>query len=181
MRTSPEDAMAWGIDLCGQLASVHREGVVVGSIGPATINRSPSGDWQLPEPDARVSHAPWVDVSALADAIRSLVPDPPTELTNALLPPYASAVALGEELQDAQRALGFAVVPIPLDDESASPGSVGFGPSVEESAAVAPPGELPPELDLDPAELARNPNSRVLLAIVVVVLLAAVVVGIGWR
>lgn len=173
--------MSWGIDLCGQLATVHREGVVVGNIAPATVTSTESGGWQLPEPDPRALHAPWVDVSALADAIGSLVPDPPAELTNALLPPYASAVALGQELQDAQHALGLAVVPIPLDDAPSSLGGVGFGTAVEEPAPVTPSGELPPELDLDPAELARNPNSKVLLAIVVVVLLAAVVVGIGWR
>lgn len=41
--------------------------------------------------------------------------------------------------------------------------------------------ELPSELDVDPAELAKNPNAKVLLGIVVVVLLAAVIAGIGWR
>ena len=53
--------------------------------------------------------------------------------------------------------------------------------------APAPPGstepgdDLPAELEVDPAELARNPNAKVLLGIVVLVLLAAIVVGIGWR
>lgn len=43
------------------------------------------------------------------------------------------------------------------------------------------PDDLPAELEVDPADLARNPNAKVLLGIVVLVLLAAVVVGIGWR
>lgn len=41
--------------------------------------------------------------------------------------------------------------------------------------------DLPSELDVDPAELAKNPNAKVLLGIVVLALLAALVVGIGWR
>lgn len=39
----------------------------------------------------------------------------------------------------------------------------------------------PPELGVDPAELARNPNMKVLLLIVVLVLAAAIAVGVGWR
>lgn len=41
--------------------------------------------------------------------------------------------------------------------------------------------DLPSEIDVDPAELARNPNAKVLLLIVVTVLVAAIAVGVGWR
>ena len=44
-----------------------------------------------------------------------------------------------------------------------------------------PDADLPPELEVDPAELARNPNMKVLLAVVVVVFVAALAVGVGWR
>ena len=186
LRASAAQAMEWGIELCGQLATVHREGIVVSDIRPDTIVRSRFGQPSLPEPDARAVHAEWVDVAALASAIGALVADQPPELANALLPPYASAVALGQELQDAQAAMGLPVAPIPFDD--APPVLLGGyptevspdlpDPTRPAAAAAATDGS---DETFDPAELARNPNLKALLAIAVLVGVLAIVFGVGWR
>lgn len=173
--TAPQ-AMEWGIVLCGQLAAVHEEGEVVGNISPATIRRSRFGQPSLPEPDHRATHDPWVDVAALADAIGAVVPDPPIELANALLAPYASALALGEELQDAQRAMGLPVAPIPF--EGATPVSLGGAP-LEVPPDPEPSSVPDPHLDRDAAE--RVPNPWALLALAVIGLAVAVAIGVGWR
>ena len=190
--TAPQ-AMEWGIDLCGQLAAVHAQGVVVGDIRPATIGRTRFGQPTLPAPDGRATHEAWVDVAALAQAIGALVPAPPPELVNALLPPYASAVALGQELQDAQRAMGLPVAPIPFDDApptvlggyplevppdlpaGVEPWEVDRRPGAERPEPTPPPDE--PGID----DLDRTPDFRVLLLIAGIVLVAALAIGIGWR
>lgn len=175
-------AMEWGIELCGQLATVHDQGAVVGPISPATIRRGRFGQPTLPEPDPQCTAAPWEDVAALAEAIRAIVTDPPPEMLRALEAPYASAVALGQELQDAQRAMGLPVAPIPY--EGAPAASVGGSPPEVPPAAEERSGDAPVpddiDLDVDPAELARNPNMRVLLLIVIVVAVCAIALGIGW-
>ncbi len=196
---TPQQALEWGITLCGQLATVHARNEVVGRIAPETIARSPFDQPSLPEPDSAADHDRWVDVAALGVAIGSIVADPPGELTNALLPPYASAVALGQELQDAQRAMGLAVAPIPF--AGAPRAEVGGEPlempSPEPADARqvdptsgAPPDPTPADVDVgdpvadlgfDPETLANNPNLRVLLAIIVFIAVAAIAVGIGWR
>lgn len=178
VEATPNQAMEWGIALCGQLAAAHAEGEVVGGIAPETIVADRFGRPSLPAPDGTASHEPWVDVAALAEAIGGLVPHPPPELIDALRPPYASAVALGQELQDAQQALGFPVAPIPFD--AAPPATLGGAPvEVPPDAPVAPVGPLVNVLS--PEDLERAPNPWVLLAITVVVLGIAVAVGIGWR
>lgn len=189
LSATTNQALEWGIDLCGQLATVHADGVVVGDISAATIRRGRFGKPQLPEPRPDCADEPWVDVAALADAIGAIVTDPPPELRNALAPPYASAVALGQELQDAQRAMGLPVAPIPF--EGAPEASVGGEPpevppsrpdDEGETSAERPADEaLDVDLDFDPAELARNPNMRALLVIAIVVALLALALGIGWR
>lgn len=178
VEATPNQAMEWGIALCGQLAAVHAEGEVVGGIGPETIVADRFGRPRLPAPDGSASHEAWVDVAALADAIRGLVPAPPPELIDALRPPYASAVALGQELQDAQHAMGLPVAPIPFD--AAPPAALGGAP-VEVPPDPPPEPVGPSAKPLSTEDLARAPNPWVLLAITVVVLGVAVAVGIGWR
>lgn len=188
-----QQAMEWGIDLCGQLAHVHDEDEVVGNISPATIRRTRFGQPRLPDPDPRADHPAWVDVAALAEALQSLVPDPSPEFRYALLPPYASAVALGEELQDAQRAMGLPVSPIPFEGPppvplGGRPIEVPPEPAEEEETSPEMSPEMsegPSALDLPPGpprpELEPRPNPWVLLAVAVVVVAVAVAVGIGWR
>lgn len=181
---TPQQAMEWGIELCGQLAEIHYEDVVVGVISSATIARDPFGRPHLPEPDARADNPKWADVRALADAVRALVPQPPDELFQALRPPYASAVALGEELQDAQRAMGLPVAPIPF--EGAPPAALGGFPL--EVPPSPPPADEPTEPSAptgpDPdvqSDLDRRPNPWALLAVTVVVVAVAIALGLGWR
>ncbi|MDZ7674659.1 MAG: hypothetical protein U5K30_06295 [Acidimicrobiales bacterium] len=175
-----QQAMEWGIELCGQLAHVHDEDEVVGNIAPATITRTRFGQPRLPEPDPRADHAAWADVAALAGALEALVPDPSPEFLNALLPPYASALALGEELQDAQRAMGLPVAPIPFDGAPVTQlGGLPLEvPPDPPTTAEAPADRRPPEAAPD---LHRRPNPWVLLVFAVVVLGVAVAVGLGWR
>lgn len=201
LTATAQQAMEWGIDLCGQLATVHAEGVVVGDIRPATIMRLRFGQPRLPEPDGRAVHDPWVDVSALAESIGAIVPDPPQELVDALLPPYASAVALGQELQDAQEAMGLPIAPIPFDGAPVTklggfplemaPGVSGWRSSASAdatevggdvgSAGAEPPTRVDDDLGFDPAELLRSPNRAALLGIAVAVLVVALAIGVGWR
>ena len=191
LRATVAQAMEWGIQLCGQLAEIHVEQeIVVGRISAETIERSRFDQPSLPEPDPNATNAVWEDLAALADAIRDLVADPPPEFLEALLPPYATAIALGQELQDAQAAMGLPVAPIPYEHAPLGPLG-GF------------PIEVPPESDVDPgdedrqltapldaaallskhaqADLDKKPNAWVLLGIAFVVLAVAVAIGVGWR
>ncbi len=193
LQATVAQAMEWGIQLCGQLAEIHIEQeIVVGRISAATIERSRFDQPSLPEPDPNATNAVWEDLAALATAIRDLVPDPPPEFIEALRPPYATAVALGQELQDAQAAMGLPVAPIPY--EQAPLGALGGYPvEVPPDPEDEDDGEdradrLTAPLDAS-ALLARQiqddldarPNPRVLLVVVLVVLAVAVAVGIGWR
>lgn len=191
LQATAAQAMEWGIQLCGQLAEIHVEQeIVVGRISAETIERSRFDQPSLPEPDPNATNAVWEDLAALATAIRDLVADPPPEFLDALLPPYATAIALGQELQDAQAAMGLPVAPIPY--EHAPLGALGGFPI-----------EVPPESDLDAddeerrltapldaaallarhtqADLDKKPNTWVLLGIAFVVLAVAVAIGVGWR
>lgn len=180
-----QQAMEWGIELAGQLATIHAEEVVVGVISPATIARSRFDQPTLPEPDPHATNAPWEDIAALANAIRDLVPDPSPEFLNALLPPYATAVALGQELQDAQEAMGLPVAPIPF--EEAPLAALGGFPlevppdPVPDPAPAAPEPASESDRAVIQAQLDRRPNPWVLLAIVVVAAIVAIALGIGWR
>ena len=194
-----QQAMEWGIELSGQLATVHAEDEVVGVISASTIARSRFDQPTLPEPDPRATNAPWEDISALAGAIRALVVDPPPEFLNALLPPYATAVALGQELQDAQEDMGLPVAPIPFEaapraalggfplevppppreavpeGASAAEGSADSGRDRADGVATPDPhDEVQEALD-------RRPNPWALLAIALVIGVVAVVLGVGWR
>ncbi|WP_436793990.1 hypothetical protein [Actinospongicola halichondriae] len=196
LRATVNQAMEWGIELSGQLARIHEEQeIVVGCISAATIARSRFDQPTLPGPDPNATSAVWEDIAALADAVRDLVADPPPEFINALLPPYATAVALGQELQDAQRAMGLPVAPIPYERAPLTPLG-GFPlevpPEPEPEPETEPetgPGSgmgatAAPEPALDPAvqaDLDGRPNPWVLLVIVVLVAIVAVAVGIGWR
>lgn len=183
-------AMEWGIQLCGQLAEIHIEQeIVVGRISAETIERSRFDQPSLPEPDPNATNAVWEDLAALATAIRDLVPDPPPEFLAALLPPYATAIALGQELQDVQEALGLPVAPIPYED--APLGALGGFPiEVPPDSDADPDEERPVTAPLDAAailsqhvqaDLDKKPNTWVLLGIAVVVLAVAVAIGVGWR
>lgn len=184
-----QQAMEWGIELAGQLATVHADETVVGVISSATIARSRFDQPTLPEPDPSATNAPWEDIAALADAIRDLVADPPSEFLNALLPPYATAVALGQELQDAQEAMGLPVAPIPFEEAPMAtlggfPLEVPPEPEPEPQpspASAASPAEPDPERLAVQAELDRRPNPWVLLAIVIVAAVIAIGLGVGWR
>lgn len=186
LTATAQQAMEWGIDLSGQLARIHEEQeIVVGSISAGTIARSRFDQPTLPEPDPNATNAVWQDIAALADAIRDLVADPPPEFINALLPPYATALALGQELQDAQRDMGLPVAPIPYERAPLTPlGGFPLEVPPEPQTAAAESAPLPDVSALRPevqADLDRRPNPWVLLAIVVVVAVIAVVVGVGWR
>lgn len=193
-------AMEWGIQLCGQLAAIHEEqGIVVGRISAATIARSRFDQPSLPEPDPDATNAVWEDIAALARAIRDLVDDPPREFLDALLPPYATAVALGQELQDAQREMGLPVAPIPYERAPLAalggfPVEVPPEPEVDSATDPATDGEDVGDAGgrddpVDGAVLSQQvqddldarPNPWLLLAIAVVVLVVAIAVGIGWR
>lgn len=186
LTATAQQAMEWGIDLSGQLARIHEEQeIVVGTISAETIARSRFDQPTLPEPDPAATSAVWQDIAALADAVRGLVADPPPEFIDALLPPYATALALGQELQDAQRAMGLPVAPIPYARAPLTPLG-GFPLEVPPEPEPAPPAPepLPQGSQLRPeiqADLDRRPNPWVLLAFVVVVATIAVVVGVGWR
>lgn len=180
-----QQAMEWGIDLAGQLATVHAEEVVVGVISSATIARSRFDQPTLPEPHPSATNAPWEDIAALADAIRALVADPPPEFLNALLPPYATAVALGQELQDAQEAMGLPVAPIPF--EAAPLATLGGFPLEVPPEPEPEPVPAPSMSDPDAeraaiqAELDRRPDPWVLLAIAVVGAAIVIALSVGWR
>lgn len=182
-----QQAMEWGIELSGQLATVHADEEVVGAISAATIARSRFDQPSLPEPDPRATNAAWEDIAALATAIRALVADPPPEFLNALLPPYATAVALGQELQDAQEAMGLPVAPIPF--EQAPRATLGGFPlevppepePIPDPEAVSEAGAgTASDREAIQAGLDRRPNPWLLLAIVVVAAVVAIALGIGW-
>ncbi len=179
-----QQAMEWGIDLSGQLARVHEEqDIVVGAISAATIARTRFGQPSLPTPDPHATTTVEDDVAALADALRALVADPPDAFVDALLPPYATAVALGQELQGAQRELGVPVAPIPYERAPRTPLG-GFPLEVPPDPASIPPPVREPVPPIDPdvqAGLDQRPDPRILLVIVIAVALVAVVAGIGWR
>ncbi|MDE0802181.1 MAG: hypothetical protein OSA99_02550 [Acidimicrobiales bacterium] len=185
LQATVQQAMEWGIELSGQLATVHAEEEVVGVISAVTIARSRFDQPSLPDPDPRATNAPWEDIAALATAIRDLVADPPPEFLNALLPPYATAVALGQELQDAQGAMGLPVAPIPF--EQAPLAALGGFP-LEVPPEPEPVPDPDPAVDEGPASdratiqagLDRRPNPWLLLAIVVVAAVIALALGIGW-
>ncbi len=184
LTATAQQAMEWGIELSGQLATIHEEQeIVVGVISDATISRSRFDQPRLPDPDPNATNAVWEDIAALADAIRNLVAEPPPEFLNALLPPYATAVALGQELQDAQRAMGLPVAPIPYERAPLTPLG-GFPLEVPPEPEPVPPPEPEPVAQLSDAlqsDLDRRPNPWILLALVVLAAVAAVAVGIGWR
>lgn len=187
LRANAHQAMEWGIQLCGQLAAIHEEQeIVVGRISAATIARSRFDQPSLPEPDPNATNAVWEDIAALATAIRDLVENPPQEFLDALLPPYATALALGQELQDAQREMGLPVAPIPYERAPFAPLG-GFPVEV-------PPEPDDPEPDDEPspgpatvlsrevqADLDATPNPWLLIGIAVAVLAIALAVGVGWR
>lgn len=178
-----QQAMEWGIELAGQLATVHAEDEVVGTISSATIARSRFDQPTLPEPDPGATNAVWEDIAALADAIRNLVADPPPPFLNALLPPYATAVALGQELQDAQEAMGLPVAPIPF--EEAPIATLGgfpleIPPEPEPAPVSAEPEPEPQDRQVVRADLDRRPNPWVLIVIVVVAAAIAIALGVGW-
>lgn len=180
LQTSPATAIQWGIDLCGQLAAVHDEGIVNGRIRPETVLCSVDGEVRLPERDPRADHEPWRDVAALANAIAAIVISPPRELVDALLPPYASAIALGQELQDAQRALGLPVTDLAfVEVRSIRPGRAAPVESADDHDAD--PAALLDELGFDPGRMGQTPNLLALFAVVIMVGIAATALGIGWR
>lgn len=198
LRATVNQAMEWGIQLCGQLAAVHEEQeVVVGVISAATIERSRFDQPTLPEPDPNAASAVWEDIAALADAIRDLVEEPPPEFINALLPPYATALALGQELQDAQRDMGLPVAPIPYErarftplggfplevppepdvavDAADGEGSEGGGTGQLLDTPSTVPGRVPQD------NLDARPNPWVLLAVAAVAAVIVLALALGWR
>ncbi len=59
------------------------------------------------------------------------------------------------------------------------PGADGQGGQAPRSDDFSPSEPVDPRLD--PAELSRTPNPRALLAVLLIVIVAAVAIGIGWR
>lgn len=181
LRTDHIEAMEWGIVLCGQLAEFHERDEVVGVISAETIVASDDGRPWLPDPDEETEQMKWQDLAALAGVIRDLVDDPPPELIDALQSPYASAVALAQELQDAQRDLGLRVTPIPY--AGAPLVAVGGAPYEipPENHRRMRPGSTYEEDEEDvEVEEEPQPDKLLLLAIVFVVLVLAVLLGVGW-
>ena len=180
--TSVARAMEWGIELAGQLAEIHRGDVVCGNVAADTIGLDDDGSPLLADPDSRAVNNKWEDIRDLAEVVRGLVPEPPPELIETLRSPYATAVALGEELQDAQRALDLPVTPIPFEPISVRVASGSLLDVPAFSREPRTPPDLAPAVDSD-ADVDANravPNPWVLLAVAVVVLAIAVVVGVGW-
>lgn len=135
----------------------------------------------------------WEDIAALAGAVRDLVADPPAPFLDALLPPYATAVALGQELQDAQRAMGLPVAPIPYERAPLTPlGGFPLEVPPDPEPDPAPPDAAPDDPEpasSDPgspdpavqADLDRRPSPWILLALAVAIAVVALVLGLGWR
>lgn len=205
LQASVNQALEWGIGLSGALAERHDAGDVVGGIGPRTISRPRFGPPTLPasgmpgdvtQPlDVRSEQRS--DVADLAAAVLGIIEEPPGVVAVALTGGPMTAVALGERLQEAQRALGLPVAPIPF--AGATNADVGGAPievpppgvapvdgvpavvvAPSPAAAVDTPSAPSAEARFDPDALARQPNLRLMAVILIVALLIALAIGVGW-